>query len=239
MDLINISLALAAGVLSILSPCVLPLVPIVLGTAVAEHKFGPVALAAGLAVSFTAIGLFVATIGYSVGLDSEVFRRAGAVLLIAIGVVLVMPRWQARVALVAGPLSAWTEQKFDHASRGGLARQFGVGAMLGAVWSPCVGPTLGTASALAAQGRDLGQAALMMLMFGLGSALPLLLLGQLSREAQMCWRGRLLLAGNSGKAALGCVLIAGGALVLLNLDKAFEAWLIKALPQYLMYFGWL
>jgi len=177
MDLISILLALAAGVLSILSPCVLPLVPIVLGTAVAEHRLGPVALAAGLAVSFTAIGLFVATIGYSVGLDSEVFRRVGAVLLIAIGAVLVMPRWQARVALAAGPLSAWTQQKFDHASHGGLARQFGVGAMLGAVWSPCVGPTLGTASALAAQGRDLGQAALMMLMFGLGSALPLLLLG--------------------------------------------------------------
>ena len=239
MDLVNILLALAAGVLSILSPCVLPLVPIVLGTAVAEHRFGPVALAMGLAVSFTAIGLFVATIGYSIGLDSEVFRRVGAVLLIAIGAVLVMPRWQARVALAAGPVSAWTERQFDHASNGGLTRQFGVGAMLGAVWSPCVGPTLGTASALAAQGRDLGQAALMMLMFGLGSALPLLLLGLVSRQAQMRWRGRLLLAGKSGKAALGFVLIAGGMLGLLNLDKAFEAWLINTLPQYLVYFGWL
>ncbi|MGZ5841457.1 MAG: cytochrome c biogenesis CcdA family protein [Xanthobacteraceae bacterium] len=239
MDLVNISLALAAGVLSILSPCVLPLVPIVLGTAVAEHRFGPVALAAGMAVSFTAIGLFVATIGYSIELDGEVFRQVGAVLLIAIGAVLVMPRWQARVALAAGPVSAWTERKFDRASHGGLARQFGVGAMLGAVWSPCVGPTLGTASALAARGRDLGQAALMMLMFGLGSALPLLLLGMLSREAQMRWRGRLLLAGKSGKAALGLVLIAGGMLVLLNLDKAFEAWLINTVPQYVAYFGWL
>jgi cytochrome c biogenesis protein CcdA len=146
MDLLNIALAFAAGVLSILSPCVLPLVPIVLGTAVAEHRFGPMALAAGLAISFTAIGLFVATIGYSMGLDGEVFRRAGAVLLIAIGAVLVMPRWQARVALAAGPLSAWTEQRFDRAPHGGLARQFGVGAMLGAVWSPCVGPNFGDRS---------------------------------------------------------------------------------------------
>jgi cytochrome c-type biogenesis protein len=100
-------------------------------------------------------------------------------------------------------------------------------------------PTLGTAAALAAQGRDLAQAALMMLMFALGSALPLLLLGMLSREAQMRWRGRLLLAGKSGKAALGLVLIGGGMLVLLNLDKAFEAWLVNAAPQYLMNFGWL
>jgi cytochrome c-type biogenesis protein len=74
MDYANVALALFAGLFSILSPCVLPLVPIVLGTAVSEHRLGPLALATGLATSFTAIGLFVATIGYSVGLDGEFFR---------------------------------------------------------------------------------------------------------------------------------------------------------------------
>jgi len=70
----TLGLAFLAGILSILSPCVLPLLPIVLGTAQAEHRLGPVALAAGLAVSFTAIGLFVATIGFAIGLDTDVFR---------------------------------------------------------------------------------------------------------------------------------------------------------------------
>src|SRR5258708_19442872 len=82
MDYANIPLALFAGLFSILSPCVLPLAPIVLGTAVSEHRLGPLALAAGLATSFTAIGLFLATIGYSIGLDGEFFKVPFAVLLI-------------------------------------------------------------------------------------------------------------------------------------------------------------
>ena len=99
MDYANVALALFAGLLSILSPCVLPLVPVVLGTAVSEHRLGPLALATGLATSFTAIGLFVATVGYSVGLDGELFRVTGAVLLVAAGFALMLPRLQIQFAL--------------------------------------------------------------------------------------------------------------------------------------------
>ena len=98
----NIGLALLAGVLSTLSPCVLPLVPIVLGTAASEHRLGPVALALGVAISFTAIGLFVATVGFSVGLDGEVFRTAAAAVLFCLGVVLMVPSFQARFAQQRG-----------------------------------------------------------------------------------------------------------------------------------------
>src|ERR1700704_3355899 len=89
MEIVSMLLAFVAGLFSILSPCVLPLVPIVLGAAVAEHKLGPVALAVGLALSFTAIGMFVATIGYTIGLDGDVFRSVAAVLLVLVGAVLV------------------------------------------------------------------------------------------------------------------------------------------------------
>ncbi|MGF1660439.1 MAG: cytochrome c biogenesis protein CcdA, partial [Rubrimonas sp.] len=77
-----------AGVLSTLSPCVLPLIPIVLGTAAGEHRWGPAALAGGLAVSFTAVGMFVATIGFAVGLDADLFRAVGGVMLLGLGLVL-------------------------------------------------------------------------------------------------------------------------------------------------------
>jgi cytochrome c-type biogenesis protein len=185
MDYANVALALFAGLLSILSPCVLPLVPVVLGSAVSEHRLGPLALAAGLATSFTAIGIFVATIGYSVGLDGEFFRVTGAVLLVAAGFALMLPRLQIQFALAAAPLGNWTKQKFGSTATAGLRGQFGVGLLLGAVWSPCVGPTLGAASVLAAQGRSLGLVALTMLFFGLGSAVPLIALGLISREAMM------------------------------------------------------
>jgi cytochrome c-type biogenesis protein len=155
----TLGLATLAGILSTLSPCVLPLIPIVLGTASSEHRYGPVALAGGLALSFTAIGLFAATIGFAIGLDAGVFRAVAALLLIGIGVVLVLPRLQAGLALAAGPAGNWTEQRLGGFSTAGLPGQFAVGLLLGAVWSPCVGPTLGAASVLAAQGEDLGTVA--------------------------------------------------------------------------------
>ena len=110
--LTSLGLAFLAGILSLLSPCVLPLLPLVLGAAATEHRLGPVALAAGLALSFVVIGLFVATIGFAIGLDGAVFRIGGAIMLVAIGLVLMVPAAQERVAVMAGPMSHWTESRF-------------------------------------------------------------------------------------------------------------------------------
>jgi cytochrome c biogenesis protein CcdA len=225
--------ALLAGILSILSPCVLPLVPLVLGAAVSEHKLGPLALASGLAISFTVIGLFVATIGFAISLDTGIFRTAAAVLMIAIGAVLLVPQFQAQFALASGPLSSWTEERFGGFSTTGLPGQFSVGLLLGAVWSPCVGPTLGAASVMAARGENLAEVALTMLVFGIGAALPLLILGLLSRETLMRWRNRLMSAGKGVKMAMGGVLVAVGVLILSGLDKRLEAVLVEASPEWL------
>jgi cytochrome c-type biogenesis protein len=226
-------LAFLAGILSTLSPCVLPLLPIVLGTAVSQHKLGPAALAAGLALSFVTIGMFVATVGFSIGLDGDVFRTAAALLLIVIGLVLVMPVLQARVALAAGPVSNWAEQRFGGMSGSGLSGQFGVGLLLGAVWAPCVGPTLGAASVLAAQGKDLAQVSLTMLIFGLGAALPLLILGMLSREALLRWRNKMMAAGQGAKMLMGAVLILTGLVIVTGADKMVEASLVNIMPEWL------
>jgi cytochrome c biogenesis protein CcdA len=229
----TIGLAFLAGVLSVLSPCVLPLLPIVLGTAQSEHRLGPVALASGLAVSFTVIGLFVATIGFAIGLDTDVFRAISALLLITVGVVLLVPRLQQQVAVAAGPVGTWVDDRVGGFSATSLWGQFGLGVLLGAVWVPCVGPTLGAASILAAKGEDLGQVALTMLAFGVGAALPLMVLGFVSREAMMRWRGRLMEAGKGGKMLLGVLLVAVGLLVATGADKKVETFLVDASPQWL------
>ena len=228
-----LGLAFLAGVLTVLSPCVMPLLPIVLGAAASQHRLGPLALAGGLALSFTAIGLFVATIGFAMGLDTGVFRAVSAVLLIGVGLVLLVPRLQEQFALAAAPVSNWAGGYADNFTPGGLAGQFGLGLLLGAVWSPCVGPTLGAASVLAAKGENLPQVALTMLAFGVGAALPLLLLGILSREALMRWRSRLMEGGKAGKTALGLILVAVGLLVATGLDKRLEAILVEASPDWL------
>jgi cytochrome c-type biogenesis protein len=229
----GLALSFVAGILSILSPCVLPLLPIVLGAAASEKAWGPAALAAGLSVSFVAIGLFVATVGFSLGLDADVFRYVAAAFMIAVGVVLIVPRFQMAFAVAGGPIANWADRRRSDLDSGSLTGQFGLGVLLGAVWSPCVGPTLGAASLLAAQGRDLAQVAVIMLVFGLGAALPLLGLGLLSREAMMRWRHRLASAGHGLKAGFGALLIAIGLLVITGLDKGVETALVEASPQWL------
>jgi len=229
----TLGLALLAGILSTLSPCVLPLMPLILGAAVNEHRLGPVVLATGLALSFTVIGLFVALFGFAIGLDQDVFRSVAAVLLIAIGGVLMIPRLQTQLAVAAGPLANWTQSRAGGFSTQGLGGQFSLGLLLGAVWSPCVGPTLGAASVLAARAEDIGAVAMTMLAFGIGAALPLLLLGMLSREALSRWRDRMLSAGKGGKAAMGALLLVAGVLILSGLDKRLEAVLVEASPDWL------
>jgi cytochrome c-type biogenesis protein len=228
-----LALAFVAGLLSILSPCVLPLVPIVLGAAVTAHRLGAVALAAGLALSFTGIGLLLALAGFGLGIDAGAFRFAAAIIMIALGVILLVPSWQARLAVAGSPISAWADRRFGGAAASGLAGQFAIGLLLGAVWSPCVGPTLGAASLLASQGHDLLQVALTMAVFGIGAALPLILFGLLSRATLLGVRSRLMSAGKLGKALLGAAFILIGAAIVSGADKRVEAALVDASPPWL------
>ncbi|WP_158747296.1 cytochrome c biogenesis CcdA family protein [Acidisphaera sp. L21] len=222
-----------AGVLSTLSPCVLPLLPLVVSSALAAHRAGALLLAAGLALSFTAIGLFVATIGFAIGLDGDLFRTLSAVLLMLIGLVLLSSVLQARFALATGGLGNAGNRLLARLSPGGLRGQFVVGAVLGAVWSPCVGPTLGAASVLAAQGQDLPAVATVMLAFGLGAATPLLLVSFLSRAALLRWRGRMARAGQAGKVLLGGGAVIVSLLILTGLDRSVEAAAVNASPAWL------
>jgi cytochrome c-type biogenesis protein len=229
----TLALAFAAGLLSILSPCVLPLVPIVLGTAIAAHPLGAVALAAGLSLSFTVLGLLLALVGFGLGIDAGMFRVAAAAIMIGLGAVLLVPAWQARLAAAGGPISDWADRRFGGFASSGLAGQFAVGLLLGAVWSPCVGPTLGAASLLASQGHDLLRVALTMAVFGIGAALPLILLGLLSRATLTGVRSRLMSAGKLGKGVLGATFIVIGVAIVSGADKRIEAALVAASPPWL------
>ncbi|MGH6976294.1 MAG: cytochrome c biogenesis CcdA family protein, partial [Stellaceae bacterium] len=225
--------AFVAGALSTLSPCVLPILPVVFGAAVARHRWGPVALAAGIALSFTVVGLAVAALGFSLGFDAGVLRIFAAGLLTALGLAMLVPWLGERLAGRAGGFTA---------ALGGLAQwlpvegprgQFVLGLVLGVAWTPCVGPTLGAASLLAAQGHAAGQVAVTMLAFGLGAGLPLIGLGVASRRLATHWRGALRTAGRHGRVALGAVASLAGLLIVTGLDRPLETLLVNASPLWL------
>lgn len=232
-DALSPLLAFGAGALTILSPCVLPLVPIVLGTAAQQHRHGPLALAAGLVASFTIVGFLVATLGAASGFDGEIVRTFGAVLLIAAGLVLLLPAAQAGLTRLATPLAGWASERQAGLERFGLAGQAAIGVLLGLVWSPCVGPTLGAATVLAAQGENLGDVALVMFAFGLGIAAVLLLLAFATRGFLTRWRGRMMATGSSGKRVFGALLLLVGVMIVTGYDRVAEGVLVAASPAWL------
>ena len=233
LGLSSYGLSFLAGVLSILAPCVLPLLPILLTSAAAAHRLGPFALALGLMLSFTAVGVVVIGFGASVGLDPATFRYVGAGLLIAFGVLLLSSGLQSRFAIAASGASSAGQNMLARVSLDGLSGQFILGLLLGIVWSPCVGPTLGAAIVLASQGQALLQVVIVMALFGLGAGLPLIALGVVSRQVLMRWRGHLLATGQGGKKLLGVILLLVGLLILAGLDKTFEAWVLNVTPEWL------
>lgn len=222
-----------AGIFSTLSPCVLPLLPLVLGAAVAAHRFGMLALAAGMVLSFVSVGMLVATVGFSAGLSADLFRVLSAAVLGLLGLVLLSAPLQQRFALAAGGLGNRGNQLMARITPSGWSGQLLIGIILGAIWSPCVGPTLGAASLLAARGENLGAVAAVMLAFGAGAALPLLIVGSLSREAMRRWRGTLLGAGAGGKTILGLGALTIAVLILTGLDHTLEAALVRLSPAWL------
>jgi len=229
----DLLLALLSGVLSTLSPCVLPLLPIVIASAVQAHRWGGVALGVGLTLSFTALGLFIATIGIALGLDQAVFRFGAGCMLLLFGSVLLIPPLQERFMAAAGAIAARGGELSGRIRGEGLWGQFVVGLVLGAIWTPCVGPTLGAAATLASSGQQLGHAALTMFVFGIGAALPLVLLGTISRQTLNRIRGRLLGAAVGGKKVLGGLLLLIGLGIVTGYDRAVEKVLVSASPDWL------
>lgn len=230
--LFTLGAALLAGALSTLSPCVLPLVPILIASALTAHRFGVWALAAGLALSFSIIGVFLASVGLAIGLDASVLRNVAAVMFIAIGVVLLSSALQMRFAAAAGGIASGGHQLLQRITLNGLPGQFAIGLILGVVWTPCTGPTLGAAVTLASQGQEIVQVATVMILFGIGAALPLVFLGLVSRQAFVRLRGHLLNAGQSGKKILGGVMLVLGLMILTGLDKSIEAWINARAPDW-------
>ena len=224
---------LLAGLLSTLSPCVLPIIPVLLGTAANAHPRAPLALAGGLAISYAVIGTGLAWAGSALDLDPAIFRVVGAAILGLLGLILMSASLQQRFASATSGIGDAGNNLISRMSLDGLWGQFAIGLVLGVVWSPCVGPTLGAAVVLASQGSHLPQVALLMGVFGIGAALPVVGLAHIGRGAMIKMRGKLMQAGKAGKAVMGAVMIALAAMILSGADKPLEAWLVDASPAWL------
>ena len=230
MDLI---LGYVAGLLTLINPCVLPVLPIVLATALQANRWGPVALCAGLCLSFVTFGMAIAVFGRAVGLSPEEVAKGGAVLMVAFGLVLLIPRLSVGFAMATAGVAARADSGIDQLDRGAVSGQVLAGLLLGAVWVPCVGPTLGGAIALASAGESLTWAAAIMASFALGISTIILALGYGAQSAIRARRDALGALATKARPAIGIIFVLTGIVLFFELQQHAELWLINHLPYWL------
>jgi cytochrome c biogenesis protein CcdA len=225
--------AYVAGLLTLINPCVLPVLPIVLAGALNASRFGPLALAAGMSLSFVLFGVTVTAFGSAIGLTSDTLAQIGAVLMMAFGVVLIVPAFSHRFELATAGASTGAGNRMEQTDTSDLRGQFLGGALLGMVWSPCIGPTLGGAIALASQGQNLGYVTLIMAFFALGVSTLILGLGYGARETIRARAQSLRRPAERSKPIIGITFVAVGLMLFFDLHHYIEGWALDVMPIWL------
>ena len=225
--------AYGAGLLTLINPCVLPILPIVLAGALQASRIGPVAMAAGLGVSFVALGMVVLVAGRAIGLSAEMVAQAGAVLMIGFGAIMLVPQLSERFAFATAGVSSSADASITSLDSGGWRGQFTAGLLLGAVWSPCVGPTLGGAISMASQGENLLRAGGIMVAFAFGIGTVVIALGYGASAILRRNQTRMIKFAAAAKPALGAVFILVGTALLLQWHHRVESWLLDIMPYWL------
>ena len=230
MDLI---LGYLAGLLTLINPCVLPVLPIVLAGSLQTDPRAPLALAAGMGLSFVVLGTGVAAIGPAFGIYPEDVTRIAALVMVGFGLVMVLPVLGRRFSVASAGIAAAADARIAATPRG-IGAEFAGGALLGAVWSPCIGPTLGAAIALASTGESLGHAAAVMAAFAGGVATLILaaaygLRGWLGRNM-----GPAVALSARARPVLGWVFISVGGALFLGLNHILDEAALRILPAWLV-----
>ncbi|NRF70942.1 redoxin domain-containing protein [Aquincola sp. S2] len=226
----NLALAAAAGIATIASPCVLPVLPLLLGAgssgsaAAAGERWRPLALVGGFVLGFVALALLFGASAQVLGIPAERVRQAGALLLLLAGVAMA---WPALGERLFAPAARWAEalQQRLPARPDGLLGTALLGLALGVVWAPCAGPVLAAILGLLA-GAERSEAAPLLTAYALGAGLPMLAivggarwalerLRPVARHAVRIRRG------------LGALVIATAAAMLAQVDTQAAAWLAQ------------
>ena len=231
LSLSHLGLSLAAGSLTTLSPCVFPILPLVLGGAVQGNRLAPLAMGSGMAISFALIGLIIGALGPSLGIDSDQVRIFGALLLVVFGLVMLVPVLNQRFTEWMLPIASSANAASSRLDGGSLGGALLLGGVLGLVWSPCSGPLLATALTLVASEGGASRGALMLGLFGIGAAIPLVAVAYASRRGFSRARSWVLAHIDAIKKAFGAVILVSGAAILTGGDKWVEARVVDLLPD--------
>lgn len=232
-NLIEAPLALLAGVFTVASPCILPILPIVLGTAATNtggaSRSRPLFIVSGFILSFAALGMLLASVSQSAVAASEAARLAALVMLGLSGMAMLWRRpYDWAMARLREPLERIGTVTGSAGS--GHLGGFVLGMSLGAVWTPCAGPVLASILVLVATAQDVGWSALLLTLYAAGAGIPMLAIAYGGRF--MTTRVRLVARHTHRlQQIFGALIVLTAIAIYFHYDVLFYAWLSKFLPN--------
>jgi cytochrome c biogenesis protein CcdA len=231
LSLPQVGLSLAAGGLTTLSPCVFPLLPLVLGGALQRNRLAPVAMGAGMIASFATIGMVLGALGPALGIDGDTVRTAGAAMLVAFALVMLVPALGERFTRWMLPIASTANAASSRLDGGSVLGALMLGGVLGLVWSPCSGPLLGSALTLVASEGGVARGGVVLGIFGLGAAVPLVAVAYASRSGFLRARDWVLARIERVRHVFALLLGLMGVAILTGGDKWLEAHVLQWLPD--------
>jgi cytochrome c biogenesis protein CcdA len=172
--MLDLVLALLAGVVTVAAPCTLPMLPILLGASVGQtSRVRPALIALGFVMSFSAVALLLGFVTRLIDFDPNVLRTAAIALLFGFGLLMIWPAPFEWLSVRIGGLSNGAAG-FGAGARQGDIGGFILGATLGLVWTPCAGPVLGSILTIVATSKDTAWASLLLVVYAIGAAVPML-----------------------------------------------------------------
>ena len=222
---LSIFIVFIAGVVTIMKPCCLPLVPVIFSGS-GGHRFRPLAIVTGLTISFTTMGVLVSAFGATFAEYTSYLRNIAILFIISMGLVLFDEDVNMEFMKISGSITQNLRQigflnRFSsRMPEGSLTGGFFLGMSLGVLWIPCVGPILGAVLALVATVGNITYGAWMLFVYSVGMSLPMLSIAYYGKRVtnRYKWFSR---NGELLKKLSGLVLILVGIMLLFSIDKIF------------------
>jgi cytochrome c biogenesis protein CcdA/thiol-disulfide isomerase/thioredoxin len=226
-----ITFAFLAGIVTVLSPCILPILPIILSSTIGGRSIGksrPLGVVTGFVLSFTFFTLFLSTIVQLSGIPSDALRIFSIVVIAGFGISLLIPQFQTLVERLFSRLASFVPY---NQNRSGFGGGLLIGLSIGLLWTPCVGPILASVISLAITGTVTLDAFLITLAYSLGTAIPmfLIMLGGQNALRRIPW-----LLSNLGhiQKLFGVLMILTAIAIFFNIDRKFQTYILNTFPQY-------
>ncbi|MBI1934374.1 cytochrome c biogenesis protein CcdA [Candidatus Peregrinibacteria bacterium] len=223
-------LAFLAGILTAVSPCVIPVLPIILGSTLKRNRLYPFLMVLGMALSFSLLGMVFGSFGSFIGVGKRTLETVAILLIFLMGLVIVIrplstlfSRWMGQLLSFNMPVSRPSESLFQ---------AFAVGGTLGVIWAPCAGPILASILVLAAASKNVMTSFLLLFTYAVGASIPMLLIAYGGQKA-LSGRRFIQQHAETIRYVFGWILIVAAILLYFGVFQRFLALVVPYFPDFI------